>query len=69
MSLKEWCERAGVKPTCPTTERGAVSVVVSGSELNFTQLWHLDDFAVSSRCGPVVWLVPKFNQAKQRINT
>lgn len=59
MTLKEWCQQANVKPTHPTTERQAVSLIATEKKPNFTQLWNLDDYAVSSRCGIVLWLVPK----------
>jgi hypothetical protein len=60
-TLADWCNRNGISPTHPTTERGAVSVVFNVGQLAEGELWsfyHLSDFAVSSRSGPVVWLVP-----------
>lgn len=56
MTLNEWCKRCGVKPTHPTTEAGAVSVIISFPHWG---LYHLDDYVVSSVSGPVVWLVPR----------
>jgi hypothetical protein len=60
MTLKVWCQRNGVLPTCPTSECGAVSLI-SYRELHgeHALLWSLSDYTVSSVCGVVVWLVPK----------
>jgi hypothetical protein len=60
MTLKEWSCGTGILPTHPTTERGAVSVLSTReSNPGHTDLWRLDDYAVSSVCGVVVWLVPR----------
>lgn len=65
MTLKEWCERTGVTPTHPTPERGAVSLCYTYTLTNddeFDNAWalyHLEDYAVSSHNGPVIWLVPR----------
>jgi len=59
MTLAEWSESTGILPTTPTTESGAVSVVIDHEHQNRAQLWHLTDYAVSSVSGVVVWLVPK----------
>jgi hypothetical protein len=58
MTLREWCKRADVLMTEPTTECGAVSLVLDQASELRTGLWHLDDYLVSSVSGPVVWLVP-----------
>ncbi len=59
MTLSEWSKRTGILPTHATTERQAVSVCVSPRDLLVNALWELDDYAVSTRSGSVVWLVPK----------
>jgi hypothetical protein len=49
-----------ILPTHPTTEKGAVSVILyKEPHQNQSELWHLDDYTVSSVSGVVVWLVPK----------
>lgn len=66
MTLAQWCRSADVKPTHPTTERGAVSLCLNigcvdaelADEIRH-DLWHLSDYCVSSVSGPVVWLVPR----------
>lgn len=61
MTLAEWCKIAGVSPTHPTTERGAVSLI-PGSDVphfHYTELWRLDDYSLTTISGPVVWLVPR----------
>lgn len=68
MTLAQWCKVAGVLPTHPTTERGAVSVCVTldhQSELCH-DLWHLADYLVSSISGPVVWMLPRPSPAYLR---
>jgi hypothetical protein len=55
-TFREWCKRFDVLPTTPTTECGAVSVIVDKPDVS---LWHLSDYAVSTVSGPVVWLVPR----------
>ena len=57
MSLAEWAKKNGIYPTHPTTEKGAVSVVIDSGK--HTGLWSLTDFEVSSVSGSVVWLVPR----------
>jgi len=59
MSLHEWAETSGVLPTYPTTETGAVSVVLDHSHPDRAALWRLSDYAVSTVSGPVIWLVPR----------
>jgi hypothetical protein len=60
MTLKEWCATMNILPTHPTTEKGAVSVILyKEPHQNQSELWHLDDYTVSSVSGVVVWLVPK----------
>lgn len=56
MTLTEWCERADILPI--TTNSGAVTLTASDDVTNFTDLWRLSDFKVSTRSGPVIWLVP-----------
>lgn len=58
MTLKEWCDKTGILPTHPTSETGAVSVVMDFADLWTDELWHLDDYKVSSVAGSVIWLVP-----------
>jgi hypothetical protein len=65
MTLADWTALTGVLPTHPTTERGAVSVVMGPNEPHVAELWHLADYAVSSRCGAVVWLVPKRTESAE----
>ena len=65
MTLSQWCKSAGgIYPTAPTTERGAVSLIVEDDfrqkwQDTYSMLWKLDDYAVSSVCGIVIWLVPR----------
>lgn len=66
MALKQWCASADLLPTTPTTERGAVSLVVPADfrqrwQDTYAMLWKLSDYAVSTVSGPVVWLVPRSN--------
>lgn len=65
MTLAQWCRSADVKPTHPTTERGAVSLIydLHHSYPLYADLWCLSDYCVSSVSGPVVWLVPKDGDA------
>ena len=60
-TLAEWSEKTGILPTHPTTEKGAVSVLVDiiDQRRERTQLFHLEDYFVSSAGGLVVWLVPR----------
>lgn len=62
MTLDQWCKQAGVLPTHPTTETGAVSVLVGKDTPCLSALWCLEDFVVRSRAGVVVWLAPKTNR-------
>ena len=55
MTLRTWSTITGIQPTPPTTERGAVSVVCWSNE--HPLLFQLSDYAVSSVCGAVIWLV------------
>lgn len=66
MTFSEWCNRVGVKPTHPTTERGAVSFVRPANCPMWSELFHLSDYTVSSVCGAVVWLVPKRGKTDER---
>jgi hypothetical protein len=65
MTLREWCQQANVKPTTPTTETGAVSFIAGfmHNEPERRKLWnemyHLEDYFVSSVCGVVVWMRPR----------
>lgn len=62
MTLKEWCDYLAIIPTAPTTEMAAVSFTFDVTTVDPDLLWslyHLDDYAVSSVTGPVVWLVPR----------
>lgn len=60
MTLADWCRMADVKPTTPTTETGAVSLLSDGTRYPDTHavLWKLSDYRVSSINGLVVWLLP-----------
>lgn len=58
ISLEEWVRRSGIQPTTPTTETGAISVVIDHYHLERQQLWRLTDYKVSSVAGVVVWLTP-----------
>ena len=55
MTLAEWCDTAETRP-----EKFAGGTLVCASERTkgFTRLWSLSDYAVSTRSGPVIWLVP-----------
>lgn len=57
-TLAEVCAYVGVSPTPPTTERGAVSVIVDVSHPDHWRFYKLSDYAVSTRSGPLMWLVP-----------
>lgn len=52
MTLQEWCKANGIIP-CYSS---CVSIIYEGNDW---QLFHLTDYAVSTRSGPVVWLVPR----------
>lgn len=67
MNLKEWCRQTGILPTHPTTERGAVSLILERDALagDRVSLFHLTDYAVSSVSGPVYWLVPRPTAAEK----
>lgn len=58
MNLKDWTKLTNIKPTTPTTEMGAVSVVIAHENPHRPELWRLSDYNVSSACGVVVWLLP-----------
>lgn len=59
MSLQEWLTKTNTLGTHPTTEKRAISVIPDPKHPLFTALWHLTDYAVSSHCGAVIWLVPR----------
>jgi hypothetical protein len=59
MTLQEWSKTTNILPTHPTTESGAVSVISTLNNRYHAELWRLDDYAVSSVGGPVIWLVPR----------
>ena len=61
ISLHDWASLAQIKPTSPTTEKGAVSVVIDPCHPLRASLWSLGDYLVSSCCGSVIWLIPKVN--------
>ena len=61
MSLHDWSSLTQIKQTSPTTEKGAVSVVIDPVHPLRASLWSLDDYRVSSACGSVIWLIPKAN--------
>lgn len=56
MTLAQWSKETGIKPK--QTDNGSTFVVALNEQ--FPKLWQLEDFAVSSVCGPVVWLIPKY---------
>lgn len=58
MTLKEWSEQTGIRPTYPTTEKGAVSVICDERDTPRVELYHVTDYKVSSVQGDVIWLVP-----------
>lgn len=61
MTLAQWCKVAGVLPTHPTTERGAVSLIADApaqSEL-YHDLYNLSDYRVDNLVGGIVWLIPR----------
>ena len=55
MKLAEYCEARGIKPTHPTTEKGAVSCFADEVDHD---AWHLSDYVVSSIMAGVIWFVP-----------
>jgi hypothetical protein len=59
MTLADWKACYEILPTHPTTERGAVSVLCRVGSHARRDLYGLDDYAVSSVSGPVVWLLPR----------
>lgn len=60
MNFADWSKRTGILPTHPTSETGAISVIsYSSLTPHHADLWHLDDYTVSSVCGSVVWLMPR----------
>ncbi len=59
MKLEEWCNLTKTLPTHPTTEKKAVSLIPDKEGEYYWDLWHLEDYAVSSVCGVVLWLVPR----------
>ena len=61
MSLRDWESLTQIKPTSPTTENGAVSVVIDVCHPLRAGLWRLGDYRVSSASGSVVWLIPKMD--------
>ena len=58
-TLKEWSEITGIKPTTPTTETKAISVIVDHLDEFRVDLWRLIDYNVSSVNGIVIWLTPR----------
>lgn len=58
-TLAQWSKRYGILPTTPTTEKQAVSVIVNPDSEDKIDLFQLSDYAVSSVCGVVIWLVPR----------
>lgn len=58
MRLSDWCKQHNIQATSPTSERSAVSVVVDQTHPGRSDLFHLDDYTVSSCCGIVIWLIP-----------
>lgn len=46
MTLREWCDEAGVMPTHPTTERGVVGLCCDQLEPTRSELWHLGGLAM-----------------------
>jgi hypothetical protein len=66
MRLSDWVRESGIKPTTPTTETGAVSLVILFTDPNRDLLFQLEDYKVSSSCGVVIWLVPSPEELKRR---
>lgn len=64
MTLHEWSQLTSILPTHPTTECSAVSVIVDHLNEHRSKLWRLTDYAVSSVCGIVIWLVPRKRDTK-----
>ena len=58
MTLQQWSEQYGVLSTHPTTESKSVSLCVNQFHEGVPELYHLDDYTVSTRNGPVFWLIP-----------
>lgn len=60
MTLQEWCQKTNTTRTYPDDESGTVCVaVVPHNYERRSDLWHLDDYAVSTVSGPIVYLVPR----------
>lgn len=62
-TLKAWSERSKILPTMPTTEKGAVSVTIGIFHEEWSALWILSDYVVTSASGSVVWLMPRSKPA------
>lgn len=73
MTLKEWSDKEGILPTEPTTEKGAVSVLVNfyahGAEgcPALKELGSLTDYVISYQKGTLVWLTPKKKRVKSTV--
>ena len=59
MTLKEWSQKTGIKPTHPTSETGTVSLISEPKNELHKELWKLEDYKVTSVHGVVIWLTPK----------
>lgn len=59
MTLKMWCDFTDILPTTPTTEKGAVSVIIDQFHPMRKELFWLEDYLVSTCAGIVVWLLPR----------
>jgi len=68
MTLKEWCLNAGILPTHPATETRAVSLCTTHETPDYTDLWRLSDYVVSSLIGSVVWLCPILSDDSRTIH-
>jgi hypothetical protein len=66
MRLSDWCDKHNIKQTSPTSERSAVSVVVDQAHPGRPDLFHLEDYTVSSSAGCVVWLIPGASYSVRR---
>ena len=64
MKLSDWLRMADINLAVPFEQGQAVQLVVepdfSGKFADmYAELWRLEDYAVSTVSGPVLWLMPK----------
>lgn len=64
ITLEQWSEMTGN----PATRVGRSKMLyVDLYDQNRPLLWSLEDHAISSVCGDVIWLVPKFEENSESV--